>query len=74
LKEGFMKRPHTYSWQIEYKSALLETDHNQVRSRIYAAIAALEQRRLSPVGRDENRVLTAAEAGLQQLITDRADS
>jgi len=73
-KEGFTKKPNIYPWQVEYVSAVLETDGTEMRSRIYAAIAAIEQRRLSPVSRDENRALTEAEAGLQRLITERANN
>jgi len=43
--------------------------------RIYEAISALEQRRLSPVERssDEDRALKNAEAGIKALITERTD-
>jgi hypothetical protein len=41
--------------------------------RIYEALAAIEQRRLTPVepDGDEDRALTAAEEGLRCLIAER---
>jgi hypothetical protein len=42
--------------------------------RIYEALAAIEQRRLSPVlDIAEDRALTAALEGLQKLITQRTE-
>jgi hypothetical protein len=43
-------------------------------SRIYEALAAIEQRRLTPVtNEDELVALIAAEAGLQSMITGRTN-
>jgi hypothetical protein len=38
-----------YSWQVDHLAALLETDDSMLPRRLYAAIAAIEQRLLSPV-------------------------
>jgi len=38
-----------YLWQLDYIAALLETDDSMLPRRLYAAIAAIEQRFLSPV-------------------------
>jgi hypothetical protein len=40
-----MHSPETYPWQTPYMSAILETDEDQMRTRPYEAIAAIEQRR-----------------------------
>jgi hypothetical protein len=50
--------------------AILETDDGKMRSRLYEAIAAAEQRRLIPVNSDEEIALADAEAGLQILISE----
>ena len=61
-----------YWWQTVYIEALLETDENLKVGRIYEAIAALEQRLLSPVdpGSDEDIKLKAAQAGLTRLKSE----
>ena len=43
--------------------------------RIYEALAAIEQRRLSPVESDseEDRALAAADEGLRSLIAERTE-
>jgi hypothetical protein len=38
-----------YSWQPDYIAAILETDDTKLPHRLYEAIAAIEQRLLSPV-------------------------
>ena len=38
-----------YSWQVEYIALLLETDESKLPRRLYEAIAAIEQRLLTPV-------------------------
>jgi hypothetical protein len=65
-----------YLWQRSYKAAILETDNGLMMIRIYEALAAIEQRRPTPVEPDseEERALTAAETGLQGLISERASS
>jgi hypothetical protein len=57
-----------YSWEIPYVLAILETDERTIHAALYDAIAALEQRRLSPVSAAEETALAGAEAGLQMLI------
>ncbi len=58
-----------YWWQVCYIEAVLETDPNLRVGRIYEAIAAIEQRLLSPVepGSYEETALKAANAGLARL-------
>ena len=53
----------------------METDDLLINERIYEAITALEQRRLSPVesSSDEGRALNDADVGIKALITERAD-
>jgi hypothetical protein len=65
-----------YFWQNAYNAAILETDNGLMIIRIYEALAAIEQRRLRPVepGSEEDRALTAADVGLQSLITERAEN
>lgn len=65
-----MRNPPTYPWQMTYVFAILETEENKMRSRLYDAIAAIERRRLSPVNGDEELALSDAEAGLQILISE----
>jgi hypothetical protein len=50
---ALMHDPETYPWQTPYVSAILETDEDQMRGLLYEAIAAIEQRRLSPVAGQE---------------------
>jgi hypothetical protein len=66
-----MHSPETYSWQTPYVAAILERDEDQLHTLLYQTIAAIEQRRLSPVNSEEDSALTAAEAGLQILISER---
>jgi hypothetical protein len=67
-----MYNPVTYPWQTACVFAILETDEVKMRRRLYEAIAAIEQRRLSQVNSDEELALTDAEAGLQILISEAA--
>ena len=60
-----------YSWEIPYVLAILETDERTMHSALYEAIAAMEQRRMSPVNAAEEIALTGAEAGLPLLIGER---
>jgi hypothetical protein len=52
-----------YSWQVDYIAALLETNDSNVAHLIYKAIAAIEQRLLSPVevGGEEEHSLQQAQ-------------
>lgn len=72
LKEGPMNKQETYWWQAAYMFAILETDEAQIRSRIYEAIAAIDQGRSSQVNaKEEDLALTDAEEGIKILITER---
>jgi hypothetical protein len=64
-----------YPWQAVYQAAILETDDSALSLRIYEALAAIEQRRLSFLGIDEeeNRALGRAEQGLLVLKAERLD-
>jgi hypothetical protein len=44
-----MTNPEIYGWQSVCVRAILETDDLLITGRIYEAIAAIEQRRRSPV-------------------------
>jgi hypothetical protein len=63
-----------YLWQNAYNAAILQTDDGLMTNGIYEALAAIQQRRLSPIEPDseEHRGLTAADSGLQSLISERA--
>jgi hypothetical protein len=65
-----------YTWQAAYQAAILETDNAAMSIRIYEALAAIEQRRLSYLEPDgeEDRALEAAERGLLALKTERLDA
>lgn len=64
-----------YSWQVAYQSAILETDDAAISLRIYEALAAIEQRRLSflEIGGEEERALEDAERELLTLKAERVD-
>jgi hypothetical protein len=68
-----MNNPATYSWQPTYLSAVLETDDAAMPGRIYEALAAIEQRRLSPIeaGGPEERAMEDAQRGLLALKDER---
>jgi hypothetical protein len=74
LKEGPMNDLSGYLWQAAYLSAVLETDNSLVPSRIYEALAAIEQRLLSPIETDsiEFRAIEDAQTGLLTLKAERA--
>jgi hypothetical protein len=61
-----------YWWHVCYIEAVLETDPNLRVGRIYEAIAAVEQRLLSPVepGSYAETALKAANAGLTRLKSE----
>ena len=64
-----MNQPRTYLWLPAYLSAVLETDNALMPSRIYEALAAIEQRRLSPVKSEREQIaLVVADAGVRRLI------
>jgi hypothetical protein len=64
-----------YTWQSAYNGAILETDNAAIPQRIYEALAAIEQRRLSDLepGGEEDRALEDAERGLLALKAERID-
>jgi hypothetical protein len=64
-----------YPWQAAYQAAVLETDDAAMSLRIYEALAAIEQRRLSylEIDEEENRALERTEQGLMALKAERLD-
>ena len=70
-----MNQPRSYLWLPAYLSAVLETDNALMPTRIYEALAAIEQRLLSPIeaGGDEYREIENAQRGLLTLKAERVD-
>ena len=66
-----MSNPATYSWQQAYLAAVLETDNDLMPLRIYEALAAIEQRLLSPMDAIEQRAVDDAQTGLLTLKAER---
>jgi hypothetical protein len=65
-----MKKPQ-YAWRQPYVYAVLETDPKLKSVQLCEAIAAIEQRKLSPVQtEDERRSLENAWEGVQALISE----
>jgi len=64
-----------YLRETAYRAAILETDNAAIPQRIYEALAAIEQRRLSDhePGSEEDRALEEAERGLLALKAERMD-
>jgi len=64
-----------YTWQAAYQAAILEADNAAIPLRIYEALAAIEQRRLSDLepGSEEDCALEDAERGLLALKAERID-
>jgi hypothetical protein len=64
-----------YPWHAAYQAAILETDNAAIPLRIYEALAAIEQRRLSflEIDAEEERALEDAERGLLALKAERLD-
>jgi hypothetical protein len=61
----------SYAWRECYVHAVLETDPKLKFVRICEAIAAIENRRLSPIETDEERyALENAEEGISALISE----
>jgi hypothetical protein len=58
-----------YSWQDDYIAALAELDQAKQREYVYRAMAAIEQRRLSPLEPDseEHQAIERAERALEIL-------
>jgi hypothetical protein len=64
-----------YAWRECYLHAVLETNPDLKFVQICGAIAAIEQRRLSPVETDEERrELANADEGVQALIAELGGS
>jgi hypothetical protein len=74
-REAQMNISAKYPWQQSYFDAACETDDSLMMGRVYEALSAIEERRLSPVepGGDEERALTAADAAVQGLISERVE-
>jgi len=64
-----------YFWHAAYQAAILETDDAAISLRIYEALVAIEQRRLSylEISGEEERALEDAERGLLALKAERVD-
>jgi hypothetical protein len=60
-----------YWWEIPYILAILQTDEPSMHNALFEAIAALEQRRRTPMNATEEIALAGAEAGLQLLIEEQ---
>jgi hypothetical protein len=73
IEGGSMNQPGTYVWLPAYLSAVLETDNALMPTRIYEALAAIEQRLLSPIETDgiEYTEIENAQRGLLPLKTER---
>jgi hypothetical protein len=71
MKEGSMSNTATYSWQQTYLAAVLETDNDLMPLRIYEALAAIEQRLLSPMDAIEQKIVDDAQTGLLTLKAER---
>jgi hypothetical protein len=69
-----MSKPTEYLWQETYMSAVLEIDDVLMPTRIYEALAAIEQRLLSPIeeGCDEHKAIENARRALLTLKVERA--
>jgi hypothetical protein len=69
-----MDYPTAYVWQPAYISAVLETDNGTMPSRIYEALAAIEQRLLNPneLGCVELEAIEDAQTGLLALKAERS--
>jgi hypothetical protein len=68
-----MKQLETYLWHPAYVSAILETDDTLMPTRIYEALAAIEQRLLIPIeaGDVEQKEIDQAQTGLLTLKAER---
>jgi hypothetical protein len=62
--------PHyvAYGWRKPYLEAMAECEPKRLPVRIYRALAALNQRRLSHVHQTEQREMSNAEEDLQRVI------
>jgi hypothetical protein len=69
-----MSKPSMYLWQDAYAFAVLEIDDALMPTRIYEALAAIEQRLLSPIeaGCEEHKAIENAQRALLALQIERA--
>jgi hypothetical protein len=69
------KEMAVYSWQVDYIAALIETDDSKLPRRLYEAIAAIEQRLLSPVepGSMEDQAIKQAQKVLAVIRAEKLD-
>jgi hypothetical protein len=63
-----------YWWEIPYVLAILQTNEPSMQNALNEAVAALEQRRLSPVDATEEIALADAEVALKMLTGERPGS
>jgi hypothetical protein len=68
-----MNQPGTYRWLSADMPAVLEADDVAMPTRIYEALAAIDQRLLSPIeaGGIESREIENAQRGLLALKAER---
>jgi hypothetical protein len=60
-----------YPWQESYFAALCETDRRLVMGRVSEALSSIDERRLSPVKSERERIwLELADVGIRRLITE----
>jgi hypothetical protein len=64
-----------YIWQQDYIALIAEIDPLQLRRRLYEAVAAIEQRRLSPIEPDseECQALERAQKAIEILKRNLVD-
>ncbi len=65
-----------YAWQAAYRAAILKTESAGMPLRIYEALSAVEQRRLSDIETDseEDSALRNAVRGIRALRAERLGS
>jgi hypothetical protein len=65
-----------YTWQAAYRAAILKTESAAMPLRIYEALSAIEQRRLSDIETDseEDSALKNAVRGIRALRAERLGS
>jgi len=63
-----------YGWQAAYGAVVAETDSALIPAKLYAALSACEQRRLSPIDEEEEKALREAEEVLRLLRDERFDT
>jgi hypothetical protein len=63
-----------YRWQAAYGAVVAESDPALIPAKLFAALSACEQRRLSPVSPDEEKALCEAEEVLRLMRDKRFDT